>query len=80
MEDIRKTALRTHIGLYEFKVLSFGLCNAPATFQATVNAMFASYIGKFVVVYLDDFLIFSKSQEGAQGAFAVGGGPAQEAV
>ena len=62
-EDVPKTAFRTHIGLYQFRVLSFGLCNAPATFQAVMNGVFAPYLGKFVLVYLDDILIFSKSQE-----------------
>ena len=62
-EDVPKTAFRTHIGLYQFKVLSFGLCNAPATFQATMNEIFAPYIGKFMLVYLDDILVFSKTQE-----------------
>ncbi len=47
----------------EFKVLSFGLTNAPATFQAVTNDIFRPCIGKFVLVYLDDILVFSKSPE-----------------
>lgn len=62
-EDVPKTAFRTHIGLYQFRVLSFSLCNAPATFQAAMNDVFAPYIAKFVLVYLDDILIFSKTPE-----------------
>ncbi len=61
-EDVPKTAFRTPLGHYQFKVLCFGLTNAPAAFQSAMNHIFGDYLHEFVVVYLDDILIFSKSQ------------------
>ena len=61
-EDVEKTAfIAPGMGQYQFKVLCFGLTNAPATFQAVMNRVFAEHIGKFVLVYLDDILVFSKT-------------------
>ena len=60
-EDVPRTAFSTPFGHYEFKVLPFGLTNAPATFQAVMKDIFRPYIGKFVLVCLDDILVFSKS-------------------
>jgi len=62
-EDVPKTAFRTPFGHYQFKVLSFGLTNAPATFQATMTDIFRPYLNKFVVVYIDDILIFNNTHE-----------------
>jgi hypothetical protein len=60
-EDIPKTAFRTPGGHYQYRILSFGLANAPATFQAAMNAMLRPLLGKGVLVYLDDILIYSKT-------------------
>lgn len=60
-QDVPKTAFRTHVGHYQWRVLAFGLTNCPATFQQSMNDVFRDYLGKFVVVYLDDILVFSKS-------------------
>jgi transposase InsO family protein len=62
-EDMQKTAFNTHFGHFEYKVMCFGLANAPASFQSLMNDIFKDYLGKFVVVYLDDILIFSDTPE-----------------
>ena len=62
-KDYEKTAFRTPQGLYEFKVLPFGLANAPTIFQTLMNRIFSQQIGKSILVYLDDILIYSKTPE-----------------
>src|SRR5579859_8086069 len=61
--DIPKTAFTTRYGLYEYTVMSFGLTNAPAYFMYMMNSVFMEYLEKFVVVFIDDILIFSKNEE-----------------
>jgi hypothetical protein len=61
--DIPKTALRTRYGLYEYTVMSFGLTNAPAYFMYLMNKVFMEYLDRFIIVFIDDILIFSKTME-----------------
>lgn len=61
--DIEKTAFNSKYGQFEYLVMPMGLCNAPATFQSLMNRVFHDYIDRFLVVYIDDILIFSNTRE-----------------
>jgi hypothetical protein len=61
--DIPKTAFRTRYRLYEYTMMSFGLTNAPAYFMYLMNKVFMEYLDRFVIVFIDDILVFSKTME-----------------
>jgi hypothetical protein len=62
-EDIPKTTFTTRYGLYEYLVIYFGLTNAPAHFIYLMNSVFMSELDKFVIVFIDDILVYSKTME-----------------
>jgi hypothetical protein len=61
--DIPKTAFRTRYGLYEYTVMSFGLTNAPSYFMYLMNKVFMEYLDKFVIMFIDDILVFSNHKK-----------------
>jgi hypothetical protein len=62
-EDIPKTAFSTRYGLYEYLVMSFGLTNAPTHFMYSMNSVFMEELDKFVMAFIDDILVLSKSRK-----------------
>jgi hypothetical protein len=65
--DIPRTTFHTQYGLYEYTVMSFGLTNALAYFKYLMNKVFMEYLDKFVVVFIDDILVYSKMEEDHEG-------------
>ena len=65
--DIPRTVFRTRYGNFEFKVIPFGLTNAPATFMDLMHRVFQPYLDRFIVVFVNDILIYSKFEEEHEG-------------
>jgi len=62
-EYIIKTTFKNHYGHYEFMVVPFGLTNAPGVFMCLMSGVFYEYLDKFIIIFLDDILVYSKSEE-----------------
>jgi hypothetical protein len=62
-DDVPKTAFKLRFGLYEFTILPFGLTNAPWVFMSLMNGVFREYLERFIQVFIDDILIFSRTTE-----------------
>jgi hypothetical protein len=65
--DIPKTAFVLRYGLYEFMMMSFGLTNAPTYFMYMMNKVFIEYLDKFIVVFIDDIMVYSRDEEEHEG-------------
>lgn len=61
--DVHKKTFRTHIRYYEHLMIPFVLCNAPSTFQVVMTTIFMPYLRRFVLIFFDDILVFSKTVE-----------------
>jgi hypothetical protein len=60
-EDVEKTVMKTGYGSYEFLVMPFGLCNAPSMFTTFMNSIFHEKLDGFMIIYIDDILVYSKT-------------------
>ena len=69
--DIPKTAFRTSYGHYEFLVMSFGLTNALEAFRDQMNKVFRNYLDSFVIMFIDDILVYAKNEDDHMGHFRV---------
>ncbi len=65
-EDIEKTAMKTKYGSYEFLVMPLRLCNVLSTFMTLVNSIFHEKLDEFMIIYIDDILVYSKKRRSMQ--------------